>query len=295
MNIPFVQTSVFADERFKFSGNQLATFYDLKLNSEIETEIMQGIALEMNFSETTFLLPTNYSQCACKVRIFTPGAELSFAGHPTLGSTFVLKLKNLVPTDTIETNLELGIGPTPVKFLGENRIEMSQNVPQFFNFNQDPKEILNSIGLSKSDVNSNALIQVVSTGSPFIIIPIKNLASLKKAVPNPTLIFDAIRDIPDHKILIITTDTKFQDSDIHVRIFAPQVGVLEDPATGSAAGPLGAYLVKNELAPPNKNIIIEQGYEINRPSKLLVYVKNLKERILVSGRVKVMAEGTFFV
>ncbi|GAH34418.1 unnamed protein product, partial [marine sediment metagenome] len=105
---PYIQTSVFIDEKNQFSSNQLATFWDKDANLSLTDEEMQGIALELNFSETTFILKPEIDSCSVKVRIFTPGRELDFAGHPTLGTAFVLKKRDLIPRDTKKTTMELG-------------------------------------------------------------------------------------------------------------------------------------------------------------------------------------------
>ena len=295
MKLPYVQTSVFTDDRLNFGGNQLATFTDYELNQELDTKQMQGIALEMNFSETTFLLKTSKNECVARVRIFTPGQELAFAGHPTLGSAYVLKQCGLLDDKIEATVLDLKIGPIPVTYLDKDTIQMSQNPAEFLDIPKKIQGILDALGLDSKDLSEKASMQIVSTGFPYLIIPLRNLDTVKRTTPNPVAIIEALKGTPTQQVLVFSDETEHDESDVHARMFAPDVGVLEDPATGSAAGPLGAYLVKNQLAQKKQDIIIEQGYEISRPSQLVVRVNDLEDRILVSGKVRLTAEGQFYL
>jgi trans-2,3-dihydro-3-hydroxyanthranilate isomerase len=291
---------VFTDDRYGFGGNQLATFWNSERNLELNTEEMQGMALEFNFSETTFILPSEKSHCAAKVRIFTPGAEIPFAGHPTLGTAFVMKHKGLVPEEMESANLELGIGPTPVEFLSGDAILMKQNRPEFLSEFDDIKSIAGSIQVELDDISEETPVQWVSTGFPFLIIQLKSLKAVQAAVPHPNEIIETLSGELSQEIVIFSTETIHDDSSVHARMFAPGVGVLEDPATGSAAGPLGAYVRKygiqegSDVAEP---VIIEQGFEIKRPSNLISQVVGGSnfEGMEVWGKVKLVAEGDFFL
>ena len=128
-SIPHVQTSVFVDERYPFGGNQLATFWDAQSNEVLSTEDMQCIALEMNYSESTFIEASEKEYCSFKVRIFTPTSEIPFAGHPTLGTSFVLKFKNLIAESEKKTTFELGVGPIHVEYIDSRLIQMEQPQP----------------------------------------------------------------------------------------------------------------------------------------------------------------------
>ncbi len=298
--LPFVQTSVFVDSRYAFSGNQLATFWDTNLNGSLDSENMQGIALEMNFSETTFIYPPELVECAVKVRIFTPARELPFAGHPTLGTAFVLRYKKLIESKMKEAVLELGIGEIPVEFLSEDMVRMSQPCPEFLQELEDRKIVAEIVGLAKSDISTDYPVQYVSTGSHKLIVPITSLKAVKRAQPNSPKILQGLEGLPSRNVLIFCTETVNEGSDVHARFFAPEVGVVEDPATGSAAGPLAAYLEHHQVLPRKKRgkpIIIEQGYEMQRPSQLIsevVWGEGI-EGVLVSGKVKLVAEGTFYL
>ncbi|GAG55076.1 unnamed protein product, partial [marine sediment metagenome] len=243
-SIPYVQTSVFVDSRYPFGGNQLATFWHTDANDAISTVEMQSIALELNFSETTFIEKTEMSDCSFKVRIFTPVSEIPFAGHPTLGTSFVLKHKKLINSSLKDTTIELGVGPIHVEYLDTNFIQMEQPSPKFGDTIDNLSLITDTIGLTPKDVVQDYPIQAVSTGFPFLVVPLRNLATVKRAVPNSQKIINDLKDFASQEILIFSTESVHEDSHIHARMFAPGAGVLEDPATGSAIGPLGAYLEK---------------------------------------------------
>lgn len=298
--IPFIQTSVFTDQRYSFSGNQLATFWDHILNSRLTVEEMQGIALEMQHSETTFAFAPTLANCSSKVRIFTPGMEIPFAGHPTLGTAYVLRYKRLVsPTDN-EVQLELGVGPIKVKYLPDDCIQMAQGRPKFLKTWTQKQAIAESVGLKADEISDASPMEFVSTGLPFLIVPLKSISALERAVPNPALILKALNGQPSQDVVFFTTEHINSDSDVHVRMFAPEVGVLEDPATGSAAGPLGAYLKTHGIIPNSQSkdkIVIEQGYEIRRPSRLEVSMSAGKppSDVYVTGKVRLVAEGRLYV
>ncbi|MHA1289532.1 MAG: PhzF family phenazine biosynthesis protein, partial [Candidatus Thorarchaeota archaeon] len=231
-SIPYVQTSVFVDDRYPFGGNQLATFFDAQLNKPVSTEQMQGVALELNFSETTFIEQTERDDCSFKVRIFTPASEIPFAGHPTLGTSFALKYKKLIAESAKSTILELGVGPIPVEYITSRLIEMQQPAPEFGKTVEDIDLVTETFGLSPDCVNQDFPIQFVSTGFPFLMVPLKDLSSVQKAAPNPQLILENLKSLTSQEVLIFTTEGVHSDSHVHARMFAPGAGVPEDPATG---------------------------------------------------------------
>lgn len=296
-SIPFIQTSVFIDDRYQFSGNQLATFWNLD-EDELSTEEMQGITREMNFSETTFVFPSKI--CLRKVRIFTPGREIPFAGHPTLGTAFVLKKQGIINTDDTKVFLELGIGPIAVEFC-DNLIKMHQSRPQFLEEFQEKNKIAQILGISTDSISHKWPIQFVSTGFPFLIVPLTSLKAIRSIQLNSKLLTEALEDFPSQEILVFTPHAVHADSNAHVRMFGPSVGVSEDPATGSAAGLLGGYLETYRVVENHNNgaeIVLEQGYEIYRPSRLVVqccYEKNEISEVIVSGKVKLTVQGEFII
>ncbi|UCH05290.1 MAG: PhzF family phenazine biosynthesis protein [Candidatus Thorarchaeota archaeon] len=297
---PYVQTSVFTDSRYSFGGNQLATFWDTAKNLELSDEEMQGMTLEFNFSETTFILPTEQSHCAAKVRIFTPALEIPFAGHPTLGTAFVMKYRGLLPEEIEKTTLELGIGPTPVEYLSGDTILMEQRKPEFLSVLGDKEAIADAIQLDASDILDKNPIQFVSTGHPFLVVEARSLQAVQDAVPSPSRIIEALSDQLSQELVIFSTETVHEDSSVHARMFAPAAGVLEDPATGSAAGPLGAYVEKYDILDRKEigaPVEIEQGFEIRRPSRLVSEVIGgyRLDGMRVSGQVRLIAEGEFYL
>lgn len=301
LNIPYIQTDVFIDDNYEFSGNQLATFWNSNINAKLSLEQMQGLAREMNFSESTFIFPPEDNTCSSKVRIFTPDAELPFAGHPTLGTAFVLNHKDLIPTNTTEINLQLGVGAIKVYFSPNDVISMFQPKPSFLEKFEKLDILAKILGLTKDDFSSLTQPQYVSTGLPFLIVPLNSLSAIQHIDLNLQILIKELKGYPSMNILVFCLETIYNDNNVHTRMFAPSVGVLEDPATGSAAGPLGAFLEAHEFLVDHKygdTFSIEQGYEIKRPSILYTQVQydnNSITGIKVSGKVKATAEGTFYL
>jgi len=295
-----VQTSVFVDKRYDFGGNQLATFWNAEANKSLTNDEMQGITREMNYSESTFILESKKNACVSKVKIFTPQCEIAFAGHPTLGSAYVMRRKKIVAQKIERIKLELGIGPIDVEFLGKETLRMKQKQPSFLEELENPRAIMKALSLTEKSITEEYPPRFVSTGNTFLIIPLKSLASVQKASPNPASMIKALENEISQDVLIFSTDTIHTDANVHARVFAPAFGVNEDPATGSAAGPLGAYLEFHDVLASHSRgdvIVIEQGYEMNRPSKLKVQLAKKKQKVdvLVSGRVRTTAEGMFYL
>ena len=313
----FLHVDVFTEVRF--GGNQLAVLVD---GQSLSTEEMQKIALEMNFSETTFILPTESAEANWKVRIFTPRSEIPFAGHPTLGTAYVLAQEGMVelkePKTTI--NLEMGVGIIPVELDVANKkigfIQMRQQKPTFgLRLNQIAR-IAEALSIDIHEVEETGLpIEVVSCGLPFLYVPIKSLHTVEQLRPDFVLLGNICEEMGARGAFIFTQETiqpastnslglvsdkVIPDLRVHSRMFAPGVGVYEDPATGSASGPLGCYLIKNGVVPPKPivKIISEQGYEIERPSTLYIEIRMVDNGIVdvrVGGYVIPVAEGTLFV
>ena len=221
---PFIQTSVFVDDRYQFSGNQLATFWKEEANKKLSSEEMQGIALEMNFSETTFVFSSKIDKCSAKVRIFTPGKELAFAGHPTLGTAYVLKEQNLIPEKTIKTVLELGIGPIEVEFTDNETISMFQPRPSFLDEYSDIQAIAEILGIKESDISDEYPIQSVSTGFPFLIVPLNSMDVIKSINLNAQKQIEILSKFITSELLVFTKETTHEDSDVHVRIWKAVLG-----------------------------------------------------------------------
>ncbi|MFX0023689.1 MAG: PhzF family phenazine biosynthesis protein [Candidatus Hermodarchaeota archaeon] len=284
----FFLCDVFAER--KFEGNQLAVFICEEVLFEAE---MQKIAKEMNYSETTFITDKeNYD-----VRIFTPEVELPFAGHPTLGTAFVIQ-QELIKGNVKTILLNLKIGPIPVLFKYKSGkpdlIWMEQNPPTFGKF-FDTETISQILKLDENDIDIRFPIQEVSTGGPFLIVPLKTLDALKRAKVDVDKCFDLMEKIEAKSILIFCPETRNKGNDLSVRVFAHYHGIPEDPATGSGNGCLAAYLVKHEYFNKNRiDIRVEQGYEIGRPSLLYLRSEGNEEgqiSVSVGGKVILTATG----
>jgi trans-2,3-dihydro-3-hydroxyanthranilate isomerase len=273
---------VFTDR--PFAGNQLAVFSDAV---DVPEELMQQLANELQLSETTFVLPATAKKADFKVRIFTPASELPFAGHPTIGTAFVLARQRLIQpghNDNI-VRLEEGVGVIPVEIDYDHgkpgQIFMEQLPPQFGSEFTNRQAIADMLSVDSTALLSKCPVQAVSCGVPFLIVPLKTL----EAVRNVKLRLDVwqrlVRDSEAPCVMPFTTETVHEESTVHCRMFAPGLAILEDAATGSANGPLGCYLVRYGLVERQQlvTIVSEQGYEMNRPSKLTIIVGSDGDKI----------------
>ena len=283
---------VFAGE--KYAGNQLAVVKDAKT---LSASVMQKIAKEMYFSETSFILSDRKRRGGYDVRIFTPEEEVPFAGHPTLGTAYVI-LQEIIKKQVNKIILNLKVGQIPVTITyvrGQpDVLWMKQKQPTFGKI-YDTKTIADIINLNPSDIDPAFPIQEVSTGIADIIVPLKTLSAVKRARTNRDKYFQLVEDTEAKSMLVFCPETYHKQNHLNVRVFADYYGIPEDPATGSANGCLAAYLVKHRYFGQDQiNIRVEQGYEIGRPSLLLLKAKqDESERIDVNvgGRVIPVAKG----
>ncbi|HKP98165.1 MAG TPA: PhzF family phenazine biosynthesis protein [Fibrobacteria bacterium] len=293
----FFIVDVFAEE--KYTGNQLAVVLPRGRLSDAE---MQRIAFEFNFPETTFILGTRAAGGAYPVRIFTPRREVPFAGHPTLGTAYVIR-KVLAPAGAREIVLDLKAGRIPVRFEGgkSGLVWMRQNPPAFGK-THDRKALAGILGLASKDIDAGYPIQEVSTGMAFLMIPLKNLAAVKKARTDMAA-YGAYfgraggrtpRVTPGLPLFLFSRETYSRDARINCRMFADIFGIPEDPATGSANGCLAGYLVRyGYLGSGKVRIMVEQGYEMDRRSRLHLDADTVGPDIIVNvgGKVFEVAEG----
>lgn len=289
----FYIVDVFAEE--KYAGNQLAVVRGAKALSDIE---MQQIAKEMNFSETTFILSEQKRNGGYDVRIFTPKEEVPFAGHPTLGTAYVIQHEIIrEPVETIILNLKIGQIPVTFNYSGEQiDILWMKQMGATFGRIFKTEQISQVLSLNQREMDDKFPIQEVSTGLPFIIIPLKTLDALKQAKVIRDKYFELIKDTQAKAILIFCPQTYNQENDLNIRVFADYYGVPEDPATGSANGCLAGYLVKYRYFGKGQiDIRVEQGYEIGRSSLLFLRAEDKGEKIDVSvgGKVVMIAKGEF--
>lgn len=285
---------VFTDRAF--GGNPLAVFLD---GSAVPDELMQPIAKELNLSETTFVLPPNEKKHDCRVRIFTPRSELPMAGHPTVGTAFVLTREAVF--NKPELIFEEGVGPVPVTI--ERRdgapgfIEMRQPLPEFGPCLEDVPGIAEMLSLERGAIRDLPL-EVVSCGNPFFFVPLDSLQSIRRVRFRADLAERVLKGAGATGVFLFTTEIEFPGSHVHGRLFAPGEGILEDPATGSAAGPLGCYLLRYGVMPSSGELrcVLEQGIEMGRPSFLHIMIKHEGEEIRevrVGGNCHYMGGGYF--
>lgn len=284
----FIQLDVFTSRPFE--GNQLAVFPDATGLSDAE---MQAIAREMNLSETTFVLPRDPAierERGVRVRIFTTQEELPFAGHPTLGTAFSLRGNTGVP----EIKLDLNAGTIPVRFEDAPRQpvfgEMTQNDP-VFGSTHDRASIAHVTGIPLDDIDPELPIQTVSTGLPFTILPIRNLSAMSRLAINQQRLGEYLANTGGKFLYCVTRETMDASARLHARMLTYGA---EDPATGSAAGCAAAWLVKHGLAHSDERVLIEQGIEMHRPSRIFVRASQRNDRVVnvrVGGNVVEVLRG----
>jgi trans-2,3-dihydro-3-hydroxyanthranilate isomerase len=299
----FLILDVFATE--KYTGNQLAVCLDAE---NLTTAEMQQIAREINFSETTFVTSSEPVNGGYNTRIFTPTTELPFAGHPTLGTAFAIQ-KELIraPIDSakrrlcqrINLNYQVGQIPVDLNYLnGEPDILwMHQQQPKFYD-SISADVLAPVIGVEVSDIDGRYPIEPVSTGLPFIIVPLNSLAAVAKAKLNLDLYDRTVADLPAQAILIFCAETVNPARKLHIRVFTECFGIPEDPATGSANGCLAAYLLQHKyFDTPNLDITVEQGIEMGRASLLYLRAQHTSDdtqAISIGGKVVKIARGELF-
>ena len=285
----FYILDVFAEE--KYAGNQLAVF-----RGAPSDEMMQRLAQEMHFSETTFITSETPVEGGYPVRIFTPAAELPFAGHPTLGTAFVVR-REIIGENVPQLILNEKVGQIPVTFGDDGVLWMEQKEPQFGHI-YHCEEVAESLGLSPDDIDDRFPTQEVSTGTSFIIAPLKNLDAVKRAEVNiarfKQMVVAGENAQASRKLFVFCPEAESPENQIHSRCFVHLYGIPEDPATGSANGNLAAWLAKYRFFGDSKvNVRVEQGYEMGRPSLLLLDSEDKGDTISVrvGGRVQMVAKG----
>ena len=308
----FYQVDVFTNQAF--GGNPLAVFPDA---TGLDTPTMQKIALEMNLSETTFVFPATTPEANFKVRIFTPSQELPFAGHPVVGTHWTLaRLGKYIlkePVTIAKFELGAGIRAAALQVQGGKvtKVIMDQQKPEFIaTANADQvTRIEKALGLKSDAIRAtNWPVQAVSTGLRQLFVPIRSLAEVQTQDPSkldtPALVKVCAELDPTGNglmggsCMVLTLDTQTPGVHVHTRFFVPGAGIAEDPATGSANGGLGGYLVENKIVAatlPTTHIASEQGVEMGRPSRIDIEVDGEPgniSMIRVGGEVVPVIEGT---
>ena len=282
VNVPFRLVDVFAPR--PLAGNQLCV---VPGPTALEDSTMQALAREIGFSETTFVTESGGDRYA--MRIFTPASELPFAGHPTLGTAFVLVSEGRVSSPATQV---VAAGEIPVEVdLETGTAWMTQLPPAFGPVFEDRELIARAIGLEASDLDPDLPVRTVSTGLPPTIVPLRDAETLRRAVRNAAVVADAVAASGGEDLYLFAVT----EEGVTARMFDAELGVGEDPATGSAAGALGAYLAEHDLAGMPGSVLIRQGAQVGRPSELFVEISSEDGvwRVRVGGGVHVVGRGTF--
>jgi trans-2,3-dihydro-3-hydroxyanthranilate isomerase len=300
--LKFYQADVFTAQ--PFGGNPVAVFPEA---DGLTDDQLQQIAREMNLSESVFVFPPTDPAAVVRLRIFTPTQEIPFAGHPVVGTMHVLAQLGMIaaPEPVTRVVQECNIGLYPVDLHVRDgqvmRVVMTQPAPQFLERIDDTEDfykVAAALRIPKYAItDAKWPLEVVSTGLPVLIVPVRTLTAVRSINPDPSAIVDLCGRFGANGIMAFTTVTVEPFSNAHARMFAPAIGIPEDPATGSASGALGAYLVQNGIVDvgPMTEIVIEQGYEVERPSRILVQVESDDDAIQtvkVGGQCVMVVEGT---
>ncbi|MGB8064522.1 MAG: PhzF family phenazine biosynthesis protein [Candidatus Sulfotelmatobacter sp.] len=290
--LAMTQWDVFSSRSLE--GNSLAVFSDARGLSDAE---MQAIAKEMNLSETTFVFPRDpetEKARGVRVRIFTVQEELPFAGHPTLGTAFALRGEGEAP----EIALELNVGRVPVRFESRDGHpvfgEMTQ-VDPVFGMQHDREAVARATGLSVHDFHPSLPIETVSTGVPFTVAPLKSLALLQKIRVDLRGATEYLEKPGGKFFYFVTRETVDSAAGLHARMLFYNG---EDPATGSAAGCAAAWMVAHGVAEPEQQVLIEQGIEMERPSRIFVRASRRDNRVVnvrVGGNAVEVIRGEVFL
>lgn len=299
----YLHLDVFTDRRFE--GNQLAVFLD---GRGLTPAQMQTLAAEMNFSESTFILPPESAGTDVRMRIFTPGTELPMAGHPTVGSAFALAQEGTIAAERDHFVFGLGVGPTRVELQWQHgQLDfawMDQQRPEVRKPVVEPGAVIRAAGLDPAAVERTGLpIQEISCGHPFLFVPVERRADVDAASPD-TAAMRALKSafgISHIGVFVFSLERGEPDVTAYSRMFAAGLGIAEDPATGSASGPLGCYLVTHQLVPHAraKEIVSLQGVAMGRPSRIHIAIGTDEQgeitRVQVGGKAVRVGEGTIEV
>jgi trans-2,3-dihydro-3-hydroxyanthranilate isomerase len=305
----YLHLDVFTDRPFE--GNQLAVFPQA---TALEPAVMQQIAREMNFSESTFILPPEGTG-DIRMRIFTPAEELPMAGHPTIGSTFALAHEGVIDRGRDVFTFELGVGPTPVQLeWEEDRLTfawMTQKNPVFGPVLHDAGELARALHVDADQVAEDYPLQEVSCGVPFFFLVLKTRKAIDQAEPDRLSMtrFFADRKLRIHGLFLFTPEGASDEATVYSRMFAPSLGISEDPATGAASGPLGCYCLTHGIIEPDRarDFVSLQGVKMGRRSRIHISVEARRKarsgdaqgveitRVRVGGKAVLVGEGTLTV
>jgi trans-2,3-dihydro-3-hydroxyanthranilate isomerase len=299
MRYKYYTADVFSDR--PFGGNQLAVFPD---GHGLESAQMQAVAREFNISETVFVFPPKDLANTRRLRIFTPGAELPFAGHPTVGTAVVLAAIGEIElgSDSVDITLEEGVGPVNVSIQVSSGKPVSAKLtaamlPEFGPPPPPSADIASMLSLNESELLlGDDMPQAISCGIPFLFVPLRDRKAVARARVKKELWEPLLSSYWAPSVFIFSYDGELPGSDLHARMFAPDMGIDEDPATGSAVAALGGYLgVRDKAHRDYARWIIEQGFEMQRPSilELEVFKRDGEiTKIQVGGAAVLVSEGS---
>jgi trans-2,3-dihydro-3-hydroxyanthranilate isomerase len=291
LNIRYRVVDVFT--RRALEGNALAVFPDAE---HLDAATMQRIARELNLPETTFVLPATRDDCVARVRIFTPAREMAFAGHPTLGTSFVLWEEGRLPGAGNAFNLEEQVGPVPVRIGPESPPLLWLGMPPVDDGPRFARDACaRALGLGLQDLLEFEP-QLLSAGNPTIVVPLRDRDAVDRAcLDEPGM--RALRGAGSEPCCVYVFARTAEG--VYARMFAPEYGIVEDPATGSATGPLAVYMLRHGLLPANAGttFVCEQGVKMGRRSLLHVEVRGARGSggIFVGGHVTSVASATMHV
>jgi len=310
MPLSYLHYDVFTDTPLE--GNQLAVFLD---GRGLSTERMQALSREMNFSESTFILPPESAGTDVRMRIFTPAHEMPMAGHPTIGSTFALAHDGVIRPGTARFVFGLGVGPVPVDLEWDgSRLRfawMTQANPAFGPVVAARAEAAAAIGVHPDDLADALPVQEISCGVPFLFVPLRSREVVDRAVGDPAacrrLAAATGIDLPIFLFALWggshgaeRMDGAVAPPTVYSRMFAPEFGIVEDPATGSASGPLGCYLVRHRLVTGDAagQIVSLQGVAMRRPSRIHIAIRERGgeiDEVKVGGTAVLVGRGEIVV
>ena len=300
MSLPYLHYDVFTGE--PLLGNQLAVFADAR---RLDVDMMQLLAREMNFAESTFILPAERRDTDVRMRIFTPQVEMPMAGHPTIGSTFALAQTGVIKPGTPRFVFGLNIGPVPVDLeWSADALRfawMTQLNPDFGPIIERRESVSAALGVREEDLAADLPVQEVSCGVPYLIVALRNHEAVDRAVSDAAA-FRRLRaeigyELPVYMFALSPVGSP---QTVYARMFAPELGIVEDPATGSAAGPLGCYLVHHGVVNGHdaRRIVSLQGVAMGRASRIHIAIEGARDAITqvkVGGEAVLVGRGEMLV
>ena len=300
MALSYLHYDVFTGEALL--GNQLAVFTDAR---GVDVAQMQRVAREMNFSESTFILPSERPDTDIRMRIFTPMNEMPMAGHPTIGSTFALAHAGVIRPGSSRFVFGLNIGPVPVDLEWNGTALrfawMTQSNPSFGPIVNDRAAVAATLGLDVADLADTLPVQEVSCGVPFLLVPLRDRRAVDRAISDAAafLRLTAATKL-DRAIFMFSIDPAGSSETVYSRMFAPEFGIIEDPATGSASGPLGCYLVHHGAVTGDaaREMISLQGAAMGRASRIHISIEGDRRaitRVRVGGEAVLVGQGELLV